>query len=65
MPTSDKLTEAYEAWRRAHDAHVEMMREVTHGARLDVQAMTQQVGEIDGLHATWMEMVIVRDDKAP
>ena len=42
-----------------------MMREVTHGARLDVQAMTQQVGEIDGLHATWMEMVIVRDDKAP
>jgi len=61
MPTSDKLIEAYEAWRRATDEHVEMMRAVTHGVKLDTDAMTQQVGRIDVLHATWMDMVMRRD----
>lgn len=63
MPTSDKLTEAYEAWKRAADEHVEMMRAVTHGAKLDADAMTQQVGKIDVLHATWMDVVMRRDGK--
>ena len=35
MPTPDKLNEAYEAWRRANDEHVELMRAVTSGAALD------------------------------
>ncbi|MGJ7490195.1 hypothetical protein [Variovorax sp. ZT4R33] len=63
MPTPDKLNEAFEAWHRAIDEHVDMMRAVTTGQPLDVQAMTQKVGEIDTLHATWMEMVMRRDEE--
>jgi hypothetical protein len=64
MPTPDKLAEAFEAWHRAIDEHVEMMRSVTSGQPLDAEAMTQKVGEIDTLHATWMEMVMRRDEAA-
>jgi hypothetical protein len=64
MPTPDKLKEAFEAWHRAVDAHVDLMRGVTAGQPLDAEAMTQQLGEIDTLHATWMEMVMRRDEKA-
>lgn len=61
MPTADKLTEACEAWKRANDEHAEMMRSVSSGATLDAEAMTQKVGELDVLHATWMDMVMRRD----
>jgi len=61
MPTPDKLNEAYEAWRRASDEHVEMMRAVTSGAPLDAKAMKQLVGKVDVLHASWMDMVKRRD----
>lgn len=61
MPTADKLTEACEAWKRANDEHVEMMRSVSSGAKLDAEAMTQKVGEIDVLHATWMDLAMRRD----
>ena len=64
MPTLDKLKEAFEAWHRAVDEHVEMMSGVTAGQPLDAEAMTQKVGEIDTLHATWMEMVMRRDEAA-
>jgi len=40
------------------------MRGVTAGQPIDAEAMTQQLGEIDTLHATWMEMVMRRDEKA-
>ncbi|MDB5826800.1 MAG: hypothetical protein JWQ73_1020 [Variovorax sp.] len=62
MPTPDKLNEAFEAWHRAGDEHVEMMRAVTDGQPLNSEAMTQLVGKIDALHATWMEMVMRRDE---
>jgi hypothetical protein len=62
MPTPDKLNEAYEAWRRANDEHVEMMRAVTSGATFDPEAMKQQIGKVDVLHASWMDMVKRRDD---
>lgn len=61
MPTPDKLTEAHEAWKRANDEHADMMRSVTSGARLDAEAMTLKVGELDVLHATWMDMAMRRD----
>lgn len=61
MPTPDKLNEAFEAWHRAVDEHVEMMRSISAGQPIDAEAMTQLVGEIDTLHATWMEMVMRRD----
>lgn len=61
MPTPDKIHEAFEAWHRAVDEHVDMMRGVTDGQPLDAEAMTQKVGEIDTLHAAWMEMVARRD----
>ena len=64
MPTADKIREAFEAWHRAVDEHVDMMRAVTAGQPLDVEAMTRVVGEIDTLHATWMEMVMRRDEAA-
>ena len=64
MPTPDKLNEAFEAWHRAIDEHVEMMRGVTAGGPLDAESMTQKVGEIDTLHATWMELVMRRDEAA-
>lgn len=64
MPTPDKLNEALEAWHRAADEHVEMMRAVTAGQPLDVEAMRQKVGEIDILHGIWMEMVMRRDTEA-
>lgn len=62
MPTPDKMKEAFEGWHRAVDEHVDMMRAVTAGQPLDAEAMTQKVGEIDTLHATWMEMVMRRDE---
>lgn len=64
MTTPDKLNEAFEAWHRATDEHVDMMRRVTGGEPLDATAMTRMVGEIDTLHATWMEMVAARDRSA-
>lgn len=64
MPTPDKLTEAYEAWKRATDEHAEMMRSVTSGAKLDTVAMKQKIGELDVLHAAWMDMVVRRDGSA-
>lgn len=64
MPTPDKLKEAFEAWNRAVDEHIDMMRSVTAGQPIDAEAMTQKVGEIDTLHATWMEMVMRRDERA-
>jgi len=64
MPTPDALNEAFDAWHRAIDEHVEMMRSVTGGQPLDADAMTQKLGEIDTLHATWMDMVMQRDEKA-
>ena len=64
MPTPDKLKEAFEAWHRVVDDHIDMMRDVTDGAPLDAEAMTQTLGEIDALHATWMEMVVRRDEEA-
>lgn len=64
MPTPDKLKEAFEAWHRAVDEHIDMMRGITAGQPLDAEAMTQKLGEIDTLHATWMEMVMRRDEKA-
>jgi hypothetical protein len=64
MPTPDKLNEAYEAWRRANDEHVEMMRAVTAGEPLDAEAMARQVRNIDVMHTTWMDMVKRRDDEA-
>lgn len=64
MPTPDKLNEAFQAWHRAVDEHIDMMRGVTAGRPLDAEAMTQKVGEIDTLHATWMEMVMRRDGEA-
>jgi hypothetical protein len=65
MPTPDKLNEAYEAWRRANDEHVEMMRAVTSGEALDAEAMVRQVRKTDQLHAAWMDMVKRRDDPSP
>jgi hypothetical protein len=62
MPTPDKLKEAFEAWHRAVDEHVDMMRSVTAGQPFDAEAMTQKVGEIDSLHGTWMDMVMQRDE---
>ncbi|MGJ7541544.1 hypothetical protein [Variovorax sp. LT1R16] len=64
MPSTDKLTEAYEAWKRMNDEHAEMMRNVTSGAKLDAEAMTQKVGELDVLHATWMDMVMRREGRS-
>jgi hypothetical protein len=64
MTTLDNMKEAFEAWHRAVDEHVDMMRAVTAGQPLDAEAMTQKVGEIDTLHATWMEMVMRRDEAA-
>ena len=61
MPTPDKLNEAFEAWHRAVDEHVDLMRGVTSGAALDAEAMAGKVNEIDALHATWMVMVMRRD----
>lgn len=61
MPTHHKLGEAYEAWKRANDEHADMMRSVTSGAALDAEAMTLKLGELDVLHATWMDMVMRRD----
>lgn len=61
MPIADKLTEACEAWKRANDEHAEMMRSVSSGAKLDAEAMTQKVGELDVLHATWMDLAMRRD----
>jgi len=40
MPTPDKLNEAYEAWRRANDEHVDMMRAVTSGAPFDAKDLS-------------------------
>ncbi|MDM0086375.1 MULTISPECIES: hypothetical protein [unclassified Variovorax] len=37
------------------------MRSVTSGAALDAEAMTLKLGELDVLHATWMDMVMRRD----
>jgi len=62
--TPDKLHEAFEAWHRAVDEHVDMMRAVTAGTALDAASMTQKVGEIDTLHGLWMDMVLRRDGKA-
>ena len=64
MPTPDKMKEAFEAWHRAVDEYVDTMRAVTTGQPLDAEAMTQKVGQIDTLHATWMEMVTRRDEAA-
>ena len=64
MPTPDNLKEAFEAWHRAVDEHIDMMRGITAGRPLDAEAMTQKLGEIDTLHATWMEMVMRRDETA-
>jgi hypothetical protein len=64
MPTPDKLNEAYEAWRRANDEHVELMRAVTSGTALDAEAMARQVGKVEVLHTTWMEMVKRRDGES-
>ena len=63
MPTPDKMSEAFEAWHRAVDEHVEMMRTVTDGHPLDVEAMTRVVGETDTLHASWMQMAVRRDER--
>jgi len=62
--TPDKLNEAFEAWHRAIDEHVEMMRAVTSGQPLDGEAMNVKVGEIDTLHGLWMDMVLRRDGQA-
>ena len=62
--TPDKLNEAFEAWHRAIDEHVEMMRAVTSGQSLDGEAMNVKVGEIDTLHSLWMDMVLRRDGQA-
>jgi hypothetical protein len=64
MPTPDNLKEAFEAWHRAVDEHIDMMRGITAGRPLDAEAMTQKLGEIDTLHATWMELVMRRDETA-
>ncbi len=64
MPTDDKLKEAYEAWRRAVDEHIDTMRNVSDGQPLEPLEMTRQLGEIDTLHATWMEIVLRRDEAA-
>ena len=61
MMTPDKLHEAFEAWHRAVDEHVDMMRAVTAGEPLDAASMTVKVGEIDTLHGLWMDMVLRRD----
>jgi len=39
-----------------------MMRGVTAGQSLDAIALTKKVGQIDVLHATWMHMVMRRDE---
>ena len=62
MKTPDKLKEAFEAWHRAIDEHVAMMRLVTDGSPLDGTAMTAKIADIDVLHATWMDMVLDRDE---
>jgi hypothetical protein len=56
MTSRDKLAEAYEAWKRAADQHNDMMRSVMEGKPLDGEAMKQKLGEIESLHATWMEL---------
>jgi len=47
MATPDKLNEAFEAWHRAIDSRVDMMRGVTAGQSLDGVALTRKVGQID------------------
>jgi hypothetical protein len=56
MTSRDKLAEAYEAWKRASDQHNDMMRNVMEGKPLDGEAMKQKLGEIELLHAAWMEL---------
>jgi len=56
MSTQDKLTEAYDAWKRATDEHLDMMDSVMNGGLLDVNGMMQKTRQIDALHATWMEI---------
>jgi hypothetical protein len=63
MPTPDKFREVFEAWHRAVDDHVAMMRSVTEGAPLDGPAMSAKVAEIDELHATWTDLVLRRDER--
>ena len=40
------------------------MRAVTSGAALDAEAMARQVGKVEVLHTTWMEMVKRRDGES-
>lgn len=56
MPTPDKLTEAYNAWKRVNDQHADMMLAVMNGAPLDHQAMAAKTGELDLLHENWMNL---------
>jgi hypothetical protein len=56
MLTHDRLSEAYDAWKRANDEHQEMMRSVMNGGLLDVGAMKQATRQLDALHASWMNI---------
>ena len=65
MPTTDQLNEAFQAWHRAVDQHIDMMRDVTRGEALDSESMMLKLGEIDVLHGTWMDMAERRDQQQP
>lgn len=65
MPTTDKLREALDAWKRVNDEYAAMMAEVTAGAPLDIELLSQKLGEVEVLHGTWIEMAARRDEGEP
>lgn len=58
MSTAKDFVEAYKAWKQASDQHLDAMRAVMDGQKLDAKAMLHALAEIDILHERWMELAM-------